>query len=64
MDHALSWPWGGLVLAWHNNAAKEWDALGYLSLTQIAISYKPIIKIKTIHWGKDWGWSVDGWRYS
>ena len=28
IDHSLSCPKGGLVLARHNDAAKEWGALG------------------------------------
>ena len=28
IEHALSCPKGGLVLTWHDDAAKEWGALG------------------------------------
>ena len=33
----------GLVLAWHNDAAKEWGALGAWYLVPIDINYKPKI---------------------
>ena len=38
IEHALSCPKCGLVLAWNDNTAKEWVVLGYRSLTPSAIS--------------------------
>ena len=39
IEHALSCPKIGLVLVWHNDAAKEWGALGARSLVPSAITY-------------------------
>ena len=41
IEHALSCPKGGLVLVRHNDAAKEWDALGARDLFPSAINYEP-----------------------
>ena len=48
IEHALSCPKGGLVLAWHNDAAKEWGALGARALVPSAITYKPKINSRTV----------------
>ena len=45
---ALSCPKGGLVIAQHNDAAKEWDALGSRALVPSAITYKPKINSRTV----------------
>ena len=39
---------GGLVLAQHGDAVKEWGALGSLDLNLSAISYEPQINIKAV----------------
>ena len=39
VEHALSCPKGGLVLAWHNDAVKEWGTLGSWALVPSAITY-------------------------
>ena len=44
IEHALSCPKGGLVLARHDDAEKEWGALGSRSLVPSNITYKPKIK--------------------
>ena len=41
INNTLSCPKGGLVLAQHNDDAKEWGALGAWALIPSAISYKP-----------------------
>ena len=41
IDQALSCPKGGLVLARHNDATKEWVTLGARSLFPSAITYEP-----------------------
>ena len=41
IEHALSCPKGDLVLEWHDDAAKEWGALGDLALGPSSITYKP-----------------------
>ena len=48
IEHALPCPKGGLVLAWHDDAAKEWGDLGNRSLFPSAITYKPKINSKTV----------------
>ena len=48
IEHALSCPKGGLVLARHNEAAKEWGALGAWALVPSAITYKPKINSSTV----------------
>ena len=39
IEHALSCPKGGLVLARHDDDAKEWGALGARALVPSAITY-------------------------
>ena len=48
IEHDLSCPKGGLVLARHNDAAKEWGALGSQDLVPSAITYKPNINSRTV----------------
>ena len=48
IEHALSCPKGGLVLGWHNDAAKEWGTLGYRSLVPSDITYEPKINSRTV----------------
>ena len=48
IKHALSYPKGGLVLACHDDAAKEWGALGSRSLFPSAITYGPKITSRTV----------------
>ena len=48
VPHALSCPKGGLVLARHNDAAKEWGALSTQSINTSDISYKPKINNGTV----------------
>ena len=48
IEHTLSCPKGGLVLAWHSDAAKKWSALGHRALVPSAITYKPKINSRTV----------------
>ena len=48
IEHAISCLKGGLVLACHDDAAKEWGALGSHSLVPSAITYEPKINSKTV----------------
>ena len=48
IKHALSCPKGGLALAWHDDAAKEWGPLGTQSLVPSAITYEPKINSRTL----------------
>ena len=41
-------PKGGLVLARHDDAAKEWGALGSQDLVPSYITYEPKINIRTV----------------
>ena len=52
IEHALSCPKGGLVLAQHNDAAKEWGALGARALVLSAITYEPKINSRTVQGGR------------
>ena len=49
IEHALSCPKGGLVLARNDDAAKEWGALGSRALVPNAINYEPKINSRTVH---------------
>ena len=44
MTNALSFPKGGLVLEWHNDATEEWGTLSARAIIPSAISYEPKIK--------------------
>ena len=48
IEHPLSYPKGGLVIARHNDAAKEWGALGARALVLSAITYEPKINSRTV----------------
>ena len=48
IEHSLSCPKGGLVLARHDDNAKEWGALGARALVPSAITYKPKINSRTL----------------
>ena len=48
VTHALSCLNGGIVLAWHNDTAKELGALSVWSLNPSRISYKPEINSRTV----------------
>ena len=48
IEHALSYPKGGLVLARHDNAAREWGSLGAQALFPSAITYEPKINSRTV----------------
>ena len=48
VPHALSCPKGGLVLARHNDYAKEWGALSARDLKPGVISYEPKINSSTV----------------
>ena len=48
IEHALSFPKGGLVLVRHDDAAKEWGALGARDLIPSDIIYKPKISSRTV----------------
>ena len=48
IEHALSCPRGGLVIERHDDAAKEWGALGARDLVPSAISYEPKINSRTV----------------
>ena len=48
IEHALSCPKGGLVLARHDAAAKEWGALGSRALVPSTITYEHKINSRTV----------------
>ena len=48
IEHALSFPKGGLVLARNDYAAKEWGALRSRALVPSTISYEPKINSRTV----------------
>ena len=48
VEHALSCPKGGLVLARHDDAAKEWGALGSRALVPSSITYEHKINSRTV----------------
>ena len=48
IEHALSCPKGGLIIAQHGNVAKEWGDLGYRALVPSTITYEPKINSRTV----------------
>ena len=44
----ISCPKGGVVMAWHNDADKEWGAHSTRDLDHSGISYKPKINSRTV----------------
>ena len=48
IEHALSCPKGSLVLACHDDAAKEWDAFGAWAVIPRDITYEPKINSRTV----------------
>ena len=48
IEHFLSCPKGGLVMTQHDDAEKEWGALGPRALVPSAITYEPIINSRTL----------------
>ena len=46
--HTLSCQECDLVLAWHDDAAKEWGTLGAWDLVSLAITYKPKINSRAV----------------
>ena len=48
IEHALSFPNGGIVLERHDDAAKEMVALGAQALVPSAITYEPKINNRTV----------------
>ena len=48
IKHAISFPKGILVLAQHDESAKEWVALGAWALVPSEISYKPKISSRIV----------------
>ena len=48
IEHALSCPKSGLVMPWHDEAAKELGALGAQDLVPGAITYEPKINSRTV----------------
>ena len=62
IEHALSCPKVGLVLAQHDDTAKEWGALGARSLVPSSITYEPKINCRTVQGertGPDYGRMVE-----
>ena len=48
IEHALSFPKGGLVLARHDDASKERGTLGARFLDSSAITYEPKINSRAV----------------
>ena len=48
IEHTLSCPKAGPVLTLHDDAAKEWGALGSYALVPSAITYEPKINSRTV----------------
>ena len=48
IEHALSCPQDGLVLARHDDDTKDWGALGARALVPSTITYKPKINSRTV----------------
>ena len=51
IEHALSCPKGGLVVARRDDAAKKWGALGSRALVPSVITYEPKIYSRTVKGG-------------
>ena len=49
IENSLSCPKGGLVLARHEDTAKDWGDLGARDLVPSAITYKQKINSRTVH---------------
>ena len=49
IDQSISFPKGGLVLAQHDDAEKEWVSLGARSLVPSSITYEPKSNSSTVH---------------
>ena len=52
IEHSLSFPKGGLVLAQDDDAAKEWGDIGARVLVPSAITYEPKINSRTVQGGR------------
>ena len=48
IEHALSCPKGGLIMERHDDAPKEWGAIGSRDLVPSAITYEPSINSRTV----------------
>ena len=48
IEHFLSCPKDGLVMAQHDDAAKKWGALGSRAIIHSAISYEPKISSRKV----------------
>ena len=48
IEHSPSCPKGGLILAWKDDTAKDWGALGARDLVLSAITYKPKINSRKV----------------
>ena len=63
IQHTLSRPKGSLVLACHDDAAKEWDTFGAWAVIPRDITYEPKINSRTVQGGEDPGQSAAGeWK--
>ena len=52
IDHVLSFSKGGLILARHDDTAKEWGALVSRALVPSAITYEPKINSGIVQGGR------------
>ena len=52
IDHVLSCPKGGLVLEQHDDAEKDWGALGSWVLVPSEITYEPEINSSAVQGGR------------
>ena len=48
IEHALSYPKGGLIFARHDDSAKEWGAFASRTLVPSDITYEPKINSRTL----------------